>query len=56
MVLINPLVYMSEGMRVSLTPDLVPHMAIWAVYAGLILFSVVLSALGIKGFVKRVQT
>jgi ABC-2 type transport system permease protein len=55
-VLINPLVYMSEGMRVSLTPDLVPHMALWAIYAGLLLFTVVLSGLGIKGFTKRVQT
>ena len=55
-VLINPLVYMSEGMRVSLTPDLVPHMALWAIYAGLLLFTVVLSGLGIMGFTKRVQT
>lgn len=55
-VLINPLVYMSEGMRVSLTPDLVPHMALWAIYAGLLLFTIVLSGLGIMGFTKRVQT
>jgi ABC-2 type transport system permease protein len=55
-VLVNPLVYMSEGMRVSLTPDLVPHMAIWAIYAGLTLFTVVLAGFGIQGFSRRVQT
>ncbi len=55
-VLLNPLVYMSEAMRVSLTPDLVPHMAMWAIYGGLLLFTAVLAGLGIQGFVKRVQT
>lgn len=35
-VLLNPLVYMSEAMRVSLTPQF-PHMALWAIYGGLIL-------------------
>jgi ABC-2 type transport system permease protein len=55
-VLINPLVYMSEAMRVSLTPELVPHMAIWAIYAGLIVYTALLAGLGIKGFTKRVQT
>ena len=54
-VLLNPLVYMSEAMRVSLTPE-VPHMALWAIYGGLILFTAVLAGLGIQGFVKRVQT
>ena len=52
-VLVNPLVYMSEGMRVSLTPY-IPHMAYWGIYGGLILFAVGLSALGIQGFSKRV--
>ena len=56
LVLLNPLVYMSEGMRVSLTPNLAPHMAIWAIYSGLTLFTVVLAGLGIQGFIKRVQT
>ena len=53
LVLVNPLVYMSEGMRVSLTPQ-VPHMAIWAIYTGLIGFAVLLSTLGIQGFRNRV--
>lgn len=54
-VLLNPLVYMSEGMRVSLTPE-IPHMALWGIYGGLVLFTTVLAALGIKGFRKRVLT
>jgi ABC-2 type transport system permease protein len=52
-VLVNPLVYMSEGMRVSLTPQF-PHMALWAIYLGLIGFAVGLGWLGISGFRKRV--
>jgi len=55
-VLINPLVYMSEAMRVSLTPDLVPHMSLWAIYAGLTLYTALLAAVGIQGFSRRVQT
>jgi ABC-2 type transport system permease protein len=53
LVLVNPLVYMSEGMRVSLTPQ-IPHMAIWAIYAGLLGFAILLSAVGIQGFRNRV--
>ena len=53
--LVNPLVYMSEGMRVSLTPY-VPHMPLWAIYGGLIAFTALLGAWGIAGFIKRVQT
>jgi ABC-2 type transport system permease protein len=52
-VLVNPLVYMSEGMRVSLTPY-IPHMAYWGIYGGLIVFAIGLSTLGIQGFSKRV--
>jgi ABC-2 type transport system permease protein len=52
-VLLNPLVYMSEGMRVSLTPR-IPHMSLWGIYGGLILFAAVLAVLGIQGFKKRV--
>ena len=36
-VLVNPLVYMSEGMRVALTP--VPHMSLWAIYGALVGFT-----------------
>jgi ABC-2 type transport system permease protein len=52
-VLVNPLVYMSEGMRVSLTPW-VTHMPLWSIYGGLILFTALLGAWGIQGFSKRV--
>ena len=52
-VLLNPLVYMSEGMRISLTPQ-VPHMPYVAIYGGMIGFSALFLALGIDGFRKRV--
>ncbi len=40
LVLINPLVYMSEAMRAAFTPDLVPHMQVWVIYLALIGFTV----------------
>ena len=52
-VLLNPLVYMSEGMRISLTPQ-VPHMPYVAIYGGMIGFIALFLALGIDGFRKRV--
>lgn len=51
-VLGNPLVYMSEGFRMALTP--VDHMPGPAVYAALAGFVLVLGWLGIDGFRKRV--
>jgi ABC-2 type transport system permease protein len=48
-------VYMSEAMRVSLTPD-IGHMSLWAIYGGLIGFATVLTWLGVTGFIKRVRT
>ena len=53
-VLVNPLVYMSEAFRVSLTPDC-PHMPVLAIYGGLVGFTVLLIWLGFDGFRKRVQ-
>jgi ABC-2 type transport system permease protein len=53
LVLINPLVYMSEGFRMSLTAS-VPHMNAWAVYGALIGFGALLTWLGIQGFRNRV--
>lgn len=53
LVLVNPLVYMSEAMRVSLTPK-IQHMNLWAVYGGLLGFIAVFFAVGIDGFRKRV--
>jgi ABC-2 type transport system permease protein len=52
-VLINPLVYMSEGMRMALTVG-IPHMAAWAIYGAIILFTAIFLRLGIEGFKKRV--
>jgi ABC-2 type transport system permease protein len=52
-VLVNPLIYMSEGMRVALTHG-VPHMPIVAIYLALIAFTVFFLKLGIDGFKKRV--
>jgi ABC-2 type transport system permease protein len=52
-VLINPIVYMSEGLRASLTPTLpsMPHVAILIM---LTVSLVILSAVGIRGFKHRV--
>jgi ABC-2 type transport system permease protein len=52
-VLINPLIYLSEGMRLSLTKD-VPHMQVWAIYLAVVAFTAVFLKLGIDGFKKRV--
>ena len=53
-VLINPLVYMSEAMRASLTPQLVPHMQTWVIYVALIGFTIGMGWIGIQGFRQRV--
>ncbi len=52
-VLINPIVYMSEGLRAALTPAL-PHMDTGNVVAMLWFFLVLLTWLGVKGFRRRV--
>lgn len=51
-VLVNPLVYMSEGFRMALTP--VPSMPAPGIYAALVGFTLVLSWVGIVGFRRRV--
>jgi ABC-2 type transport system permease protein len=51
-VLINPLVYISEGFRAALTP--VPHMSLWVVYPVMVAFTGVFLWRGITGFTKRV--
>jgi ABC-2 type transport system permease protein len=53
-VLVNPLVYMSEGFRMALTN--IPHMSVVGIYAGLIGFTALLAWIGVKGFYKRVLT
>jgi ABC-2 type transport system permease protein len=48
-VLINPLVYASEGMRATLVPQF-PHLSIVAVLAALTFFDVLLLAIGLRQF------
>jgi ABC-2 type transport system permease protein len=55
LVLINPLVYMSEGFRIALTPD-VPHMPVIAIYGALLGAVALLAGFGIRGFRGRVQS
>jgi ABC-2 type transport system permease protein len=55
LVLVNPLVYMSEGFRAALVNG-VPHMHLVAVYLALIGFTALLATLGIRGFRRRVLT
>src|SRR6266851_4797095 len=52
-VLINPIVYMSEGLRAALTPTL-DHMPPLLILTMLVFFLVLLTWLGIRGFFRRV--
>ena len=52
-VLFNPIVYMSEGLRASVTPG-VDHMPWWAIGSALVFFLVLLGRLGLRGFLRRV--
>ncbi len=52
-VLINPIVYISEGLRAALTPEM-GHMPSLLVVAMLLFFGVVLMLLGMRGFRRRV--
>ncbi len=52
-VLLNPIVYISEGLRAAVTPD-VQHMPVWAILLALTVFLAILGRLGIRGFLKRV--
>ncbi len=52
-VLVNPLVYMSEGLRIALTPD-VPHMGPVMVIGMLGLLATLLTTAAVRAFAKRV--
>jgi ABC-2 type transport system permease protein len=52
-VLFNPIVYISEGLRASVTPG-VGHMPVWAILLALTVFLVILGRFGIRGFTRRV--
>jgi ABC-2 type transport system permease protein len=55
LVLVNPIVYMSEGMRAALfTGTGVEHMPLVAVYGALAASGVVFTILGVRGFKRRV--
>lgn len=53
LVLVNPLVYMSEAFRAALTPQ-IPHMPVGLIYLALVSFGGALSWWGIDGFKRRV--
>jgi ABC-2 type transport system permease protein len=55
LVLVNPLVYICEGFRMALTPQ-VGHMPAAAIYLAIVGFTVVAGWLGIRGFCRQVLT
>jgi len=52
LVLVNPLVYVSEGLRAVLTPE-VPTMTPWVIVTALYGYSAVLLAYALRGFARR---
>jgi len=50
--LLNPLVFMSEAMRLAVTPD-IPHMSIGLLLGGLAFFGALFGTLGARSFAKR---
>ncbi|MBX7161722.1 MAG: ABC transporter permease [Acidimicrobiia bacterium] len=52
LVVLNPLVYASEGMRAVLTPS-VPHMPVWGIVVGTLASVAVLGWIGIRRFTTR---
>jgi ABC-2 type transport system permease protein len=52
-VLINPMVYMTEGLRAALTPTL-GHMPLWAILLALVGGTLVFGSLGVRSFHNRV--
>jgi ABC-2 type transport system permease protein len=52
-VLVNPIVYISEGLRAALTPTM-GHMPDWMILVLLVVFLVLLTWLGMRGFRRRV--
>ncbi len=55
LVLLNPLVYLCEGLRAALTPTL-PHMPTWAFLGATVLAVALLLGIGVKLFIRRVIT
>jgi ABC-2 type transport system permease protein len=51
-VLVNPLVYASEGLRGTLVPQF-PHLSMWAVLVALVVFDALLLAVGLRQFHRK---
>ena len=51
-VLLNPMVYASEGLRGTLVPQF-PHLSLLAVVAGLVFFNVLLLVIGLRQFRRK---
>jgi ABC-2 type transport system permease protein len=51
-VLVNPLVYVAEGMRAALTPD-IPHMPLAVVVGAQLVILAVFSTFGLRSFMRR---
>jgi ABC-2 type transport system permease protein len=52
-VLFNPIVYISEGLRAAVTPE-VNHMPVWAILLALTVFLALLGRFGVRSFLRRV--
>jgi ABC-2 type transport system permease protein len=50
--LINPLVFISEALRLAVTPE-IPHMSLPLLFGGLLAFTVVLVVTGARSFERR---
>lgn len=55
LVLVNPLVYVAEGMRAALTPS-VPHMPVLLIIAALVALTAIFMKLGLRTFDKRAMS
>jgi ABC-2 type transport system permease protein len=55
LVLINPLVYVSEGMRAALTPS-VPHMPVALILGALVILTALFMYMGLRAFDKRAMS
>ncbi len=51
-VLINPLVYASEGLRGTLVPQF-PHLPMWVIFVGLTIFDLALLGFGLRQFHRK---
>jgi ABC-2 type transport system permease protein len=49
---LNPITYVSEGLRGALTPQ-IPHLPAWVCFCALVVACLLFGAVGIQGFVRR---